>query len=553
MNPELILHKGRIYTVDAAQPWAEAVAIRDGRILAVGSNKEILSLAGSATEKHTLAGRLVLPGLIDSHIHLYDWSLSRQQAPLAACRSKTEMMAIIEERAGSLPPGTWLNGRGWNERNWDEPDLPTRSDLDRVTGDHPALFWRVDMHAAVANSAALLLAGIGEGTRDPEGGVIGRGPANQNEETPFTLPNGLLWELAINLVSRHIPKPEPAELDEGLVEAIAVLNSLGITSAHDQRMKDYDEGPPALAAYQRLEQSGRLGLRINCNLAAHDLPHLIALGLRSGFGSDLLRLGHVKLFADGSMGSQTAWVLSTYAGSHHEGSDYLGVCVTPPEQMATEIRQASAAGFAVSVHAIGDRANRIVLDIFEEVAIAGNRLPIPHRLEHVQILDPADASRLAENNITASVQPIHALDDMDMADRVLGERTNRAYNFGRLARSGARLALGSDAPVADPNPFLGFQGAICRQRPERMERGPWNSEEILTLEETIFGYTMGAALAGGWQESIGSISPEKRADLIVLDRDLFEIVAQGITGWELADTRVEMTLFDGRIVYRRGA
>jgi predicted amidohydrolase YtcJ len=553
MNPELILHNGRIYTVDPAHPWAEAVAVTAGRFVAVGSNKKILSLAGPATEKHNLAGRLALPGLIDSHIHLYDWSLSRRQAPLADCRSKAEMMAIIEERAGSLPPGRWLSGRGWNERNWDSPDLPTRSDLDAVTGDHPALFWRVDMHAAVANSAALLLAGIGEGTRDPEGGVIGRGPANQHEETASTLPNGLLWELAINLVSRHIPKPEPVELDEGLVEAIAVLNSLGITSAHDQRMKDCDEGPPALAAYQRLEHSGRLNLRINCNLAAHDLPHLIALGLRSGFGSDLLRLGHLKLFADGSLGSQTAWLLSAYAGTHHEGSDYLGVSVTPPEQMAAEIRQASEAGFAASVHAIGDRANRVVLDIFEEVASAGNRLPIPHRIEHVQIVDPADASRLAENNITASVQPIHALDDMDMVDRVLGERSNRAYIFGRLARSGARLALGSDAPVADPNPFLGFQGAICRQRPERMERGPWNSAEKLTLEETIFGYTMGAAQAAGWQNSVGSISPDKRADLIVLDRDLFEIVAQGITGRELADTRVEMTLFDGRIVYKRGA
>jgi len=462
------------------------------------------------------------------------------------------MLAIIEGWAGSKPPEAWLCGRGWNERNWILPDLPTRFDLDQVTGDHPALFWRIDMHAAVANSAALLLAGIGEGTRDPESGVIGRGPANQNEETPATLPNGLLWELAINLVSRHIPKPESSEHEEGLVEAMASLNSLGITSVHDQRMKDHDEGPPALAAYQRLEQSGQLTLRINCNIAAHDLPHLVALGLRSGFGSDLLRLGHVKLFADGSMGSQTAWVLSAYASSLHEGSDYRGVCVTPSEQMATEIRQANEAGFSVSVHAIGDRANRVVLDIFEEVAIGIGRPAIPHRIEHVQILHPADARRLGESNITASVQPIHVLDDMDMADHVLGPRSIRAYNFARLLRSGARLALGSDAPVADPNPFFGFQAAIYRQRPERMERGPWNSAELLTLEETIYGYTMGAALAGGWQDTIGSISLEKRADLIVLDRDLFEIVAQGITGREVVDTRIEMTLFDGRIVYRRG-
>ena len=551
MNPNLILYNGRIYTVDPHRPWAEAVAIRGGRFVAVGPDEDILSMAGPATQKHNLAGRVVLPGLIDSHIHLYDWSISRRQAPLVTCGSKAEMMALIEEKARSTTAGAWLSGRGWNEGNWDIAELPTRTDLDQVTGDHPALFWRVDMHAAVANSAALQLAGINEGTPDPDGGVIGRGPVNRDDKTPAGMPNGLLWELAINLVSQHIPQPDSEQLEENLSEAMAFLNSLGITSVQDQRMKDNAEGPLALAAYQRLEQAGRLTVRINCNIAAHDLPHLIALGLRSGFGSDLLRLGHVKLFADGSMGSQTAWVLAPYAETPQKNSDYLGVSVTPPGQMAAEIRQASAAGFAASVHAIGDRANREVLDIFEELANGGDSLAIPHRIEHVQILDPADASRLAEHNITASVQPIHALDDMDMADRVLGDRSDRAYIFGRLVRSGARLALGSDAPVADPNPFLGFQGAICRQRPERMERGPWYSAERLTLEETIYGYTLGAASAAGWQDTIGSISPEKRADLIVLDRDLFDIVKRGVSGRELADSQVELTLFNGQIVYSR--
>ncbi len=551
MNPDLILYNGQIFTVDSHRPWAKAVAIMDGRFLAVGPDTDILSLAGPSTQKHNLAGRLVLPGLIDSHIHLYDWSISRRQAPLATCGSKSEMMALIEEEARSAPSGAWLSGQGWNEGNWDSAGLPTRADLDQVTGDHPALFWRVDMHAAVANSAALQLAGISGVTSDPDGGVIGRGPVNREDNIPAGVPNGLLWELAINLVSRHIPQPDSEQLEGSLSEAMAFLNSLGITSVQDQRMKDNTEGPLALAAYQRLEQTGRLTVRITCNIAAHDLPHLIGLGLRSGFGSDLLRLGHVKLFADGSMGSQTAWVLAPYAETPQKTSDYLGVSVTPPGQMAAEIRQASAAGLAASVHAIGDRAIREVLDIFEELARGVNSLAIPHRIEHVQILDPADALRLAENNITASVQPVHALDDMDMADRVLGDRANRAYNFGRLVKSGVRLALGSDAPVADPNPFLGFQGAICRQRPERMARAPWYGAERLTLEETIYGYTLGAAEAAGWQDTIGSISPNKRADLIVLDRDLFDIVKQGVSGREIADSQVELTLFNGQIVYSR--
>lgn len=548
MNPDLILYNGRIYTVDSLRPWAEAVAILDGHIIAVGNDSEILGMAGPKTKRHNLAGRLTLPGLIDSHIHLYDWSLSLRQVPLAKCRSKAEMMALIEQRVHSMPSGGWLTGRGWNEDNWDSPELPTRVDLDRVTGDHPAIFWRVDMHAAVANSVALKRAGINETTMDPDGGVIGRDPINQNNSARSRSPNGLLWELAINQVSRHIPKPEPAELQGALSAGIATLNSLGITAVHDQRMKDQDEGPLALAAYQQMSSSGRLNLRINCNIAAHDLPQLISLGLRTGFGSDLLRIGHVKLFTDGSMGSQTAWMIDPYQQSHSEQSDYRGVSVTPPEQMAREIRRASAAGISASVHAIGDKANRVVLDIFEEVTATLNEPAIPHRLEHVQIIDPVDALRLAGLNVSASVQPIHALDDMDMAERVLGRRWSRAYNFGRLARSGARLALGSDAPVADPNPFLGIHAAICRQRPERMERGPWNSSELLTLEQAIFGYTMGGALASGWQETIGSITPGKRADLIVLDRDLFDLQAREISGGEVAETIVDLTIFNGQIV-----
>jgi predicted amidohydrolase YtcJ len=466
------------------------------------------------------------------------------------CRNKQEMLSRIAERTRLLKAGAWVNGWGWNEMNWEDSVLPVRDELDTVTGNHPAIFWRTDMHAAVANSAALRLAGIDETTADPDGGVIGRGPVGQERVAESNRPNGLLWELAINLVSRLMPKPSLSELEQLLATGMGELNRLGITAVHDQRMKDQDEGPIAFRAYQRLEKDRKLRTRISCNLAAHDLPHLLAVGLRSGFGNDFLRFGHIKLFADGSMGSQTAWVLSPYAQSSGDQGGETGVSVTPPDQMAHEIRTATEAGIAASVHAIGDRANREVLDIFEEVSNVASRLPIPHRLEHVQIIDPADIPRLAQNNITASLQPIHALDDMDMADQVLGPRANRTYNFGRLAASGARLALGSDAPVADPNPFLGFHGAICRQRPDRMERGPWYGSETLTLEQTIYGYTMGAAISAGWQAAIGSISPGKRGDMIVLDRDLFKLVDKGIHGDEMADTEVLMTVFNGQMVHQ---
>jgi predicted amidohydrolase YtcJ len=543
MDPSLILFNAKIYTLEPTSPWAEALAINGKEIAAVGRNDEILPLAGPATQTIDLSGRLVLPGLCDAHIHFYDWSLSRRQVPVASCGSKGEMLAVIWKWAQKSSPGSWLTGRGWNENLWPEKSLPTRSDLDRVTSStQPAIFWRSDMHAAVANSAALRLAGIKSSIGDPAGGVIGRDSEGE--------PNGLLWELAINIVSQYLPKPEAAELEEAMLDAMDELHRLGVTAIHDQRMKDQDEGPLALAAYQRLMRDERLKLRLNCNVAAHELPSMLSLGLRYGFGNEYLRLGHVKLFADGTMGSKTAWMLDPYSEAKAREPDYTGICLTLPDQMADEIRISIEAGFPVSVHAIGDQANRVVLDIFEELAGSTNQLPVPHRIEHVQIIDPADLPRLGGLDLTASVQPIHALDDMHIAEDVLGERAVRTYNFGSLAASGAMLALGSDAPVANPNPFLGFHAAICRQRPDRMDAGPWFGNERLTLEQAIYGYTLGAAQAVGWQQLIGSVTPGKRADLIVLERDLFSLVSMGVTGAEIADTKVAMTLFDGEVVFQ---
>ncbi len=546
MASDIILHNAKIYTVNPALPWAEALAIEGQRLLAVGANDEILALATPATRIIDLGGRLILPGLCDAHIHFYYWALARKQVPLANCDSLDSMLDAIYQRAGLVVPGSWLSGWGWNEGSWPERQLPTRDDLDQVTGPHrPAIFWRSDMHAAVANSAALKAAGIDSSSPDPAGGLIGREPNGR--------PNGLLWELAINRVSTLIPEAESSELDGVLSSAAEELHRLGITAVHDQRMKDQNEGPRALAAYQRLARASELKVRLNCNIAAHDLDHLVSLGLASGFGDNYLRLGHIKLFADGTMGSQTAWMLQPYEKSQANGEDYSGLCLTPPDQMAAEIRRACVAGFPVSVHAIGDRANRTVLDIFEEVMAAVPHSEVAHRIEHVQIIDPADIHRLGHLGLTASVQPLHLLDDMEMAKVVLGDRVDRVYNFGRLAKGGARLALGSDAPVADPNPFLGFQAAIYRQRPDNMAEDPFLAQESLTLEQTIYGYTLGAAEAAGWQELIGSIRPGKLADLIVLDRDLFQIVEKGEQSAELSETSVWITFFDGQIVYQQDA
>ena len=516
------------------------MAFNDKRILAVGDDDELLDFKSKRTRLIDLEGSFVLPGLCDAHIHFYDWSLSLDQVLLAGCQSKDELAARVTERSRSQSSGRWILGRGWNERRWPESAMPTMEDLDDVTRPgQPTLLWRSDMHCAVVNSAALRLAGLDDSSDDPEGGRLGR---DANGDL-----NGILWELAINQVSELVPPPSDRQIEAQFIKGMAKLNKLGITAIHDQRMKDQAEGPLAFNNYQKLYESGRISLRINCNFAAHDLPNIRSLGIRSGFGTDTVRIGHLKLFADGAMGSQTAWMLAPFSGQEVVDTREYGINLTPPAQMIEEIRIANKHGIPTSIHAIGDKANRVVLDIFEEISQSGTKLPIPHRIEHVQIIDPEDLPRLAALGLTASVQPAHVLDDMDTADLLLGERAANAYRFRSLLDSGTLLALGSDAPVADPNPFLGMHAAVTRQAIDRKIAGPWYGRERLTMEQAIFGYTMGPALASGWNNTIGSISRGKRADMIVLDRDPFELTKDGLTGSELADTDVRMTFFDGKI------
>jgi len=488
------------------------------------------------------------PGLCDAHIHMYDWSLGLRRVPLEQCTSRAEMLDCIAQASTQQPDEGWVVGQGWNESRWGETTFPTAQEIDRVTKpNQPAIFWRSDMHCAVVNSAALQRAGITAATEHPNGGVIDHDGAGQ--------PTGILKEFsAMDLVAAHMPRWEGAALDEVLQEGFAKLHSLGITAVHDQRVKERDEGPRMLASYQRLRRADALQVRVNCNIAAHDLPHLQGLGLQSGLGDDYLRLGHVKVFADGSLGSRTAWMLEPFVKLNSDEPDNYGVSVTTPEEMVQDFRQALELGFPVSVHAIGDRANRVCLDIFEELQASGLHHTIPNRIEHVQTIDPADLPRLAQLNLTASVQLLHATDDMDTVDLLWGERGAQTYAFRNLQESGARLALGSDAPVADPNPFLSFYAGLYRrpvgQKVEQKTASGWYPEQVLSLAEIIYGYTMGAAIAAGWEKTIGSISVGKRADLVVLDRNLFELDKETSDHNTIAETQVALTIFDGNIVYQ---
>ncbi len=517
-HPDLILYNARIFTVDDALPWASAIALRGAHIVAVGSDERVCALAAPHTRQLDLESRLVLPGLCDAHIHMHEWAINLVRPQLAAARSQAEMLAMIKDYAATLSPSAWVVCQGWNESWWGGHEFFTAHDLDGATlPGQPCIAYRSDMHVAVANHAALARAGITRATPNPPGGLIDRDPTGA--------PTGVLRELAMELVKTHITPPTHPEMLE-LTRQV----------------------------YGELREQGELQLRVNCNIAAHQLDALAELGLRSGFGDDYVRLGHVKVFADGSLGSRTAWMLAPFdtggeAGAAESAPNY-GVNVTPPEQMAQEFHRAQSLGFPISVHAIGDRANRVVLDILEETAAHVPPPVIPNRIEHVQTIDPADLPRLGTLNITASVQPIHLTDDRDLTDSYWGERGANTYAFRSLHESGARLAFGSDAPVADPNPFLGIHAALARRRPGD-SRPAWYPQECLPLETILAAYTINAANAAGWAQTIGSLTPGKRADLIVLDRDIFKLATDPATVDAIAATEIELTIFDGAIVYAR--
>lgn len=519
----MILENARIWTGDPDRPWAEALRIEDGRIAAVGTRPEVERPGHPCRD---LEGRLVVPGLWDAHIHLYDWSLARQQVGLVGCRTREEALQRIERHAARTPVGRWVVGWGWNAGEWEDPRLPDRRELDLVTHGRPALFLRSDMHSGLANTAALAAVGFLDAP-PVDGGEIVTDDGGR--------PTGLLLELALNpLRTASAPKDGEA-LDVAIEQGLAHLHEFGVTAVCDQRLKDQAEGPRTLQALAKLFRQGRLRTRVRTNVAVHDLHEYRERADLPELQSDLLKLGHVKIFSDGALGSRTARMLEPYEGEPQN----RGIWATAPEHLEEDFRKVADSGLPISVHAIGDEGVRVCLDLLE-------RLPRrtqgpPHRMEHVQIATEHDLQRLAPMGLTASLQPAHALDDMDLADRWLRERAGRAYRFATLHRTGALLAFGSDAPVADPDPFYGMHGAVHRSR---KGREPWYPEERLGLPATLRAYTWGAAKAAGCEHVTGTLRAGKAADLAVLDRDLF---AHG----EILGTRALLTIVDGEIVYER--
>jgi hypothetical protein len=427
-------------------------------------------------------------------------------------------------------------GQGWNETDWAEQRMPTRETLDRAAPAHPVLLWRCDLHLAAANSVALRLAGITADTADPPEGRIERDTTGE--------PTGILRELAINLVRQAVAPPDADQVLQAFKDAAGALHRRGVTGIHDVRLMADKDGAAAFQAFQKLNQDGCLDLRSWVTLPGDDLDNIMSLGLRSGFGNDTLRVGHIKFFSDGGMGARTAWLIDPFLDAE------CGMPLTDMEELARDIHKADNAGLAVMVHAVGDRANRELINIFEALKSLRSSTDspppaIPHRIEHAQMLRPEDADRLRGLDVALCVTPANMVLDMNLIDRALGKMGKWTYALRQLMDTGAPVMFSSDCPVCDPNPLLGIHAAVTRQRTDGTPEGGWYPDSRVTVAEALQAYTSIPA-AVHKAVDLGTIVPDKKADLVVLSKNILKIPLS-----QLPDVRVVMTLFDGGIVHRR--
>lgn len=530
MQANLVLYNGDIHTMDATKPRAQAIAIAGNRVLALGSDIEMLALRASSGETVDLMGRTIVPGFTDCHLHFLSYGLGVKLINLAEVPTLKEALARVTAQAAETPAGQWLQGRGWDQSLWLGGAFPTRQHLDLVTSQHPAFLTRKCGHVGWANSRALELAGITRDTSDPPGGAIERDPAT-GEST------GILKENAMKLVSCLLVEPSVDEAVEAIKAGTENVHRCGLVGIHTM------EGSIAFRAFQQLRGVGGLKLRVLMQITEGNLNAAIQAGLQSGFGDERLRIGGVKLFADGSLGARTAHMLEPFEGEPNNS----GIAVASPEYLRQVVGKASRTGIAAFIHAIGDRTNREVLDAIEASRQTGEGLHLRHRIEHAQILHPSDIPRLAKLGVIASMQPIHATQDMLLADAHWGARSATAYAFRSLLNTGAILAFGSDSPVEDLNVMKGIHAAVTRRRADGYPGlDGWYPEQRLTVAEAVYAYTAAAAYASGEESIKGTHSLGKLADLVVLSQDIFTVDPMAIL-----ETEVVATIFDGQFVYVR--
>ncbi len=582
MYDKTLYHNADIYTMDPRYRLASAMAVVGDRIIAVGAREEAEAALSGHYRVVDLQGLTVVPGFVDCHIHFLWYALGARRLNLNGVASIGDVVRMVAERAAQARPGEWILGHGWNRNLWPAADVPTRAQLDAASPTHPVALTSKDGHTMWVNSLALAAAGIGRSTPDPEGGRIER-DARTGE------PTGLLRENAQALVDDVIPAPGPDACEEAIAAAIPRMHEFGVVGIHDC------EDDLAFRAFQDMAARGELGLRVYMMIPRSNLDHAIGLGLQTGFGDTTLRIGPLKVFADGALGSQSAALLEPYVTN----PESTGILTTSRDELVDVISRASRAGIALAVHAIGDRANRMVLDAFESVArqvpkgtvshpipesgsgsrtetatgtpsqtwtgtrtgtaaehgtIAGpadvaaarmsHHMGLRHRIEHAQLVHPDDLPRFAALGIIASVQPVHATSDRYIADLHWGKRASLGYAYRSLAAAGARLAFGSDAPVEAPNPIEGIFAAVTRKRADEVLLPGWHTEECLTVGQAVCGYTLGAAYASGEEAVKGSISPGKLADFVVLSQNIFAVGSD-----DILQTKVLATIVGGDVVF----
>jgi hypothetical protein len=528
---DLIITNGKIWTVDRSLPTAQAVAVLGDRIIAAGSATEIDAWRGPRTQVIDAGGKLVLPGFNDAHVHFVSGGMQLDNVQLKDATSAQEFARLIGERAKITPKGEWIQGGNWDETKWAPPNIPTKELIDALTPDNPVFVTRYDGHMGVANSLALRLAGITAQTQDPPGGTIVR-EAQGN-------PSGALKDAAAGLMYKVIPPLTQDQRVRIVKRAMAHAASLGVTSVQNMSA-DYED----IAVYDELEQRGELTTRIYAAPSISNVSDLAKIGVRHAFGGPYLRIGALKGFADGSLGSGTAYFYEPFL-NQGDNRGLLSDEMHPISLMRDRMMTADAAGLQLCTHAIGDHAISIILDLYAEVIKAHGQADRRLRIEHAQHMAAKDFARFAELHVIASVQPYHAIDDGRFAEAHIGhDRSSRTYAFRTFLDHGVRLALGTDWEVAPLDPMQTVYAAVTRATLDGKNPGGWFPEQKLTVPETIEAYTMGSAYAEFQDNVKGSITPGKLADMVVLSDDIFTIPPE-----KIRDVHVLKTILGGRVIF----
>jgi predicted amidohydrolase YtcJ len=526
---DLVLRGGPVLTMNPDQPEASALAVRGDRVVAVGSEADIAPFIGPATRVIELQGRTVTPGLVDGHCHLYGLGSVLESVPLRGVTSPQEAARLAGKAAADLPAGEWITGYGWDQNLWTPKEFPHHGVLDQTVPDRPVSLHRIDGHALWANAAAMKLAGVSVATRDPEGGRIVRDDKGA--------PTGVFIDEAMGLIESHIPAPDAAVLRRRIARAAKLAIASGLTGVHEMGIDD-----AIVAVYTDMAAAGELPLRVQAYLSgdAEVVAGLAGRQMRPDSGMDYFSLRGVKVFADGALGSRGAALLEPYS----DDPGNKGLMITPPEVLERMAGQVADAGWQLATHAIGDAANRAVLDAYETALRAHPDKDLRFRVEHVQVVAPADVPRFAALGVLASMQPTHATSDMPWAgDRLGAERVRGAYAWRSLLDSGARIVAGSDFPVEEVPPLLGLYAAVTRQDREGKPAGGWYPDQRMTLAEVVRAFTVEPAFAAFVEQHRGALRPGHAADITVYDRALTEEA--------LLQAGIDMTVVGGRIVFER--